>query len=196
MIKLIVLVGPPGSGKTTAGTRLAEELGWQFVDTDAVITEKCGTSIANLFATRGETYFRDLESETLALLLAEYGEDAKTGLVGLVIGTGGGLVVSKKNRKMLQPLPAVFYLTADLATLAERLSGDATRPLLQATADNNQRLPTGDEDASRRLKLESLLASRKEAYEEAKFKIDTSGRSIEEVVREILSLLQLSSRSR
>ena len=98
---------------------MAGKLGWQFVDTDAVITEKCGCSIAELFASEGEPFFRRLESETLRQLVGQWGAASEG---GIVIGTGGGIVVSEENRAILRSVDAVFYLTAAVEVLAERLS--------------------------------------------------------------------------
>ena len=193
---IVILIGPPGSGKSTTGRLLASQLGWQFIDTDAVIAEKCGCSIADLFQDQGEDFFRNLESETLRHLVDEYGSRAgQTGLAGqsgIVIGTGGGIVVREENRSLLQKIDSVCYLTADIEILAERLSGDATRPLLKTAAENSSGTDKEDELTKKRIKLKQLLDGRRAAYEEARFKIDTGSLSIESVVDEIRRLLNLS----
>jgi shikimate kinase len=186
---IVILVGPPGSGKTTTGQYLASHLGWQFVDTDALIAESCGCSIAELFEKRGEPYFRNLESETLRQLIDDRG--GSPGTAGIVIGTGGGIVVSEENRVLLQSVDSVCYLTADVDVLVDRLSGDATRPLLKTNGENSSTVEKEDEQMKKRVKLKNLLDSRRAAYEEARFKIDTGGLTIEGVASEILRLLNL-----
>jgi shikimate kinase len=187
---IVILVGPPGSGKTTTGQLLASHLGWQFVDTDAVIAEKCDCSIAELFENRGEPFFRNLESETLRDLVDNYGDGP--GERGIVIGTGGGIVVSEENRALLQSVNAVCYLTADLDILADRLSGDVSRPLLKTASENSSADKKDDDHNEKRIKLKNLLDSRRAAYEEARFRIDTGGLSIESVAAEIMRLLNLT----
>ena len=124
MDKLIVLIGPPGAGKTTCGQFLAATLGWAFVDTDAVIEAREGIPVSKLFAERGELAFRDLETETLQELLQKREH-------GLVIGTGGGIILREKNRKLLSQVQNLCYLQAQVSTLVERVAGDRSRPLLQ-----------------------------------------------------------------
>ncbi len=190
---IVILVGPPGSGKTTNGRLLAECLGWQFVDTDAVISENCGCSIAELFERQGEAHFRELETEILRGLLQEYAD--KNDENGIVIGTGGGIVVREENRALLQSIERVCYLTADINVLAGRLSGDASRPLLKTTVQASEKAVEEDADLQRRKKLRNLLDTRKSAYEESGLKIDTGGLTPEGVVQEILRLLSLSPRT-
>lgn len=116
----LVLVGMPGSGKSTIGRILAEQLGRDFVDADAWIAEKAGYSIPEIFATQGETGFRALETQ----VLAEIGM-----LSGKVIATGGGCVTQYENYPLLHQNGHIFWLKRDTSQLP--VEG---RPLSQAIA--------------------------------------------------------------
>ena len=100
----IILIGMPGSGKSTIGKALAEKLGRDFIDTDDVITEKHGI-ISDIFATKGEKYFRDIETEAVK-------ETAKKG--GIVIATGGGAILRKENVRALRQNGIIFFLNRPL----------------------------------------------------------------------------------
>ena len=100
----IVLIGMPGSGKSTIGKALAEKLGRDFIDTDDVITEKHGI-ISDIFATKGEKYFRDIETEAVK-------KTAKKG--GIVIATGGGAIMRKENVRALRQNGIIFFLNRPL----------------------------------------------------------------------------------
>ena len=115
----IVLIGMPGSGKTTVGTLLAEKLQKRFVDADAYLVEKSGRSIPEIFAADGEEGFRTLETE----VLAELGKQS-----GLIIATGGGCVTKERNYPLLHQNGTIFCLNRDL----EKLPTDG-RPLSQTT---------------------------------------------------------------
>ncbi|MCR4616351.1 MAG: AAA family ATPase [Clostridiales bacterium] len=111
----IVLVGMPGSGKTTVGKMLAKKMNRRFADMDAYIEEKCGMTIPDIFAKHGEDYFRDAESEAAAQLGKEH---------GLVIATGGGAVIREINKNSLRQNGKTVWLKRDI----ERLSMNG-RPL-------------------------------------------------------------------
>lgn len=116
----IVLIGMPGSGKSTVGKLLADRLGKTFVDADAYLAEAAGRSIPDIFAKDGETYFRTLESKTLS----ELGKRS-----GLVIATGGGCVTVSKNYPFLHQNGTIFLLTRQL----DQLPTDG-RPLSQTNS--------------------------------------------------------------
>ena len=126
----VVLVGPMGSGKSTLGRGLAAKLGLAFVDVDERIVATAGCDIPSLFASEGETGFRQRETQALAEAIA--GEVA-------VIATGGGAVLADANRNAMREAGKVVYLQVDAATQLARLTGDTGRPLL-ATAGRAQRL--------------------------------------------------------
>lgn len=114
----IILIGMPGSGKSTVGRLIAEKTGKKFVDADVLITEKAGCSIPEIFATQGETGFRALETQVLA-------EACKCS--GLVVATGGGCVTREENYPLLHQNGTIFCLKRDIASLPTD-----GRPLSQA----------------------------------------------------------------
>ena len=116
----IILVGMPGSGKSTVGRVVAERLGKTFIDADTQIAEKAGCTIPEIFANRGEAAFRAIETE----VLAEIGK-----LSGKVIATGGGCVTKSENFPLLHQNGRIFWLQRDVAALPTD-----GRPLSQATA--------------------------------------------------------------
>ena len=144
MHSIIYLIGYRGSGKTTVGRLLAARLGWDFVDADAMLEERTGKTIREIFATEGEIAFRTLESEIL-------GELAKRTRV--VIATGGGVVLREKNRELLKQSGFVAWLSADPATLWGRIQADST------TAARRPDLSTGG-----LAEVEQLLATRLPIY--------------------------------
>jgi shikimate kinase len=114
-----VLVGAPGSGKTTVGRALADRLGLGFADVDAVIVDRVGKPIAEIFADDGEDAFRRLEEQVTAELLDEPG----------VLALGGGAVLSAKTRSALRGR-RVVWLRVGLAAAVKRVGMDTARPLL------------------------------------------------------------------
>ncbi len=121
MIKNIVLIGFMGSGKSTVGKVLAEELGYNFVDTDDLVEASEGMGIPEMFKTIGEQGFR--ESETAALKEA-------MGLNKTIVSTGGGIVTIEGNRALLGK-GTVVYLEASPEQVYENVKDDTSRPLLQ-----------------------------------------------------------------
>ena len=165
MMKNIVLIGFMGSGKTTIGKALEKKTDMAFVDTDELIEAYEGCKISNIFADKGETYFRRLENETLKKLV--------TGTNFKIISTGGGIVINKANIPLLKQLGKVFYLRIKPKTVVERLEGDKTRPLL-----------IGEDKL---VKVEQLMTDRKELYEMAADKtVDVDCLSVNEIVSRIL----------
>ena len=116
----IVLTGLSGSGKTSVGKALSEKLGWSFIDTDLMIEAECGSSVDEIFARQGELFFRELETQVLEKLASEMAG----GATHRIISTGGGVVISPRNRQLLKSLGNVLFLTAPVQVLATRLSGD------------------------------------------------------------------------
>lgn len=108
-IENIVLIGMPGCGKTTLGSLLAEKLGKQFVDMDLEIEKSAGKSIPQIFSDRGETYFRDLETETARRLGKEKSQ---------VIATGGGVILRPENMKALSQNGRIVFIRRPLEELA------------------------------------------------------------------------------
>lgn len=121
----IVLVGMPGSGKTTVGKLLAEKLGIEFIDTDSLVVEKHG-NITDIFKTKGESGFRDIESEII--------KEIST-LQGKVIATGGGAVLRNENVNALKQNGKIYFLDRPL----ESLQGTPDRPLSQNSKELKKR---------------------------------------------------------
>lgn len=128
----VSLIGMPGGGKSTVGRQLAKRLGRLFVDSDAVIEQRLGESIRGFFEREGEAAFRQVEQEVLAELT---GAD----VAGLVLATGGGVVLREANRLCLRERSTVLYLRSSPDELFRRLRHDTQRPLLQV-ADPLDRL--------------------------------------------------------
>lgn len=121
----IVLIGFMGTGKSTVGERVAAGLGFRFADTDALIEQQAGMPIPKIFADRGESGFRALETAVLRQLMSEE---------HLVVSTGGGIVTVPENLPLLRRLGFVILLTASEDVIYARISANQNRPLLR-TAD-------------------------------------------------------------
>lgn len=126
----IFLVGMMGAGKTTLGRQLARHLKRDFFDLDHELEARCGVSVATIFDIEGEQGFRRRESMEL---------DICSRRPTIVLATGGGAILSEKNRNMLSQRGTVVYLRASASELYKRLERDKTRPLLQ-TANPQQRI--------------------------------------------------------
>ncbi|MEK3835284.1 MULTISPECIES: shikimate kinase [unclassified Paenibacillus] len=158
----IILVGMMATGKSTVGAILAEELDYELVDLDAVITGREGRGIADIFAEGGEQAFRSIESAVLQEMLQ--GERK-------VISTGGGAVLAPGNAEVMLEHGFVVALTASEDTIIERVSGDENRPLLAGNAANRVR---------------SIMEQRREAYRFAHCTVDTTELNVAEVSQYIL----------
>lgn len=155
-----------GAGKSSVARRLAEITGRRAEDTDAMVRrEQRGRPIADIFTREGEAFFRTREAAALASL--------RERPAGLVVATGGGIVLREENRRTLRDLGCVVYLFADEETLFARVSRNDRRPLLH-TADP-------------RATLSALLRAREGLYREcAHFTVETSARTHAEVAAEVL----------
>jgi len=123
MADRVVLVGMMGAGKTTVGQQLAARLGWRFLDSDAMVEAATGSTVAELFATRGEESFRAEESRVLAAAL--------TDAAPAVVSAAGGAVLDPANRRLLATAGTVVWLRAEPDTLAARVGDGAGRPLVR-----------------------------------------------------------------
>jgi shikimate kinase len=168
----ILLVGFMGTGKSVVGKRLAARLGRRFVDLDAEIAAAAGQSIPEIFAAEGEGGFRDRETAALRALA----EEATDQRAARVIATGGGVLGREENVALLRRLGTLVCLTARPAVILERTRPWRDRPLLAGAPDPAT-------------VVERLLAERAPRYALANHAIDTSDRSVEEVVEEICRAL-------
>ena len=163
----LILCGMMGSGKTTVGVKIAARTSLRWYDTDELIVDKYG-KISDIFEYYGEPHFRKLETEIVRELAQKD---------GLVISTGGGLVLKKENNELLQQNGKIVFLRATLETLAGRLKVDGTRPLLQTSAETI------------RGRLMRLLQERAPIYElVSDYTVDVDGKNPEEIAEEIIAL--------
>ena len=167
----IYLVGFMGTGKTALGKALARELKLRFVDLDDIIEEKEGLKIVDIFASKGEVYFRDLESKAL-------GEIAKAG--GCISACGGGIVLRDDNIKVMKDSGNIICLDASPEVIYERTKHRSHRPLL------NVKNP--------KAKIKELLDERVAFYDKIDHHIDTSDLSIDEAVKGVIKILERSKK--
>jgi shikimate kinase len=159
----LFLVGMMGAGKTTVGRLLARRLKLRFLDSDLEIERRCGVKVPTIFDIEGEAGFRGRESLTLAEL---------TALDGIVLATGGGVILAEENRRRLMARGTVVYLSARPEDLYERVRQDRNRPLL-ATPD-----PLG--------RLRELYAERDPLYRSiADLVVDSGRQSVQAVTRSL-----------
>jgi shikimate kinase len=150
----IVLIGAPGSGKSTVGVALAAHLQWPFVDTDSLIEMKESKKITDLFVDNGEEYFRKVEFETLEEVLQES---------SAVISLGGGAPISLPAQEALMSSQStIVFLDVSLATAAPRVGFNRDRPLLlgnpraQWQALSDQRRPIYEKLATQSIKVDDM----------------------------------------
>jgi shikimate kinase len=168
---LLVLVGPPASGKTTIGTAVAQAVGVAFRDTDRDVELETGTTVAEVFIDAGEPRFRELEERAVARALAEH-----DGVVAL----GGGAVTSAASRALLVDYGSrggvVVWLDVDLQSAAKRVGLSRDRPLLSVNP---------------RAMLRTMLEARGPLYAEvATHTVGTSAREPADVVAEVVGVLR------
>jgi len=153
-----------GSGKSSVGRILAPRLNCRLVDTDHLVVEKTGMQITEIFKNHGESWFRD--QETLAL-------ESLAGETGLVIATGGGIILRERNAALLRTLGLVVWLRASEEKIFNRVSRSTRRPLMQTE--------------NPRETIHTLLTQRTPLYEAAaQFIVDTCDKTHEQVAEAII----------
>lgn len=163
----IFLVGPMGAGKSTVGRQLAKSLNMEFVDCDREIEERTGVTIAIIFEVEGEEGFRKRERAMIEQL---------TERDGIVLATGGGVVLDEANRSRLRTRGFAIYLNAPIDLLVERTARDRQRPLLQIDDP--------------KAKLVDLVTEREPLYQQvADMVVKTDRRTARHVVKEIVRRL-------
>lgn len=166
-MKNIVLIGFMGSGKSTVGQALAKDLNLSFFDLDKEIIKREKRSVASIFKEEGEAAFRSLETDIVKDISAKR---------GVVIATGGGVILNGENIIRLKENGVLIYLKADLKILIDRATRSSDRPLLQGDNLSKQ--------------ARDLLTQREPMYEAAAdIVIDTSYLSLKEVVLKIKETL-------
>ena len=167
MAPVAVFVGAPGAGKTTIGSAVAELLGVPFADSDAIIEERAGKPIPEIFFDDGEDAFRALERSAIA--------DALSGFNG-ILALGGGAILNEATRALLAD-QTVVYLSVELSDAVKRVGLGAGRPLLAVNP---------------RATLKYLLDQRRPLYAEvATYTVATDGREPEEIAAEVAALLKV-----
>jgi shikimate kinase len=166
IVRNIVFIGFMGTGKTTIATRVANRLKMRYVSTDGMIEEREKRTINEIFTDSGEERFRDVESGVVKEL---------SGMEGLVIDTGGGVVLRDENIANLKSGGIVICLTADEAEVMERTKKYKHRPLLNV------------EDPKR--KIRELMAKRAPLYAKADHVIDTGKLTVNQAVEKVIEII-------
>ena len=163
----LILIGPPGCGKSTVGAALAQKLTIDFIDTDVAIESSYGHKISDIFVDKGEEFFRDLEFDTLGQSLM---------VQDCVLSLGGGAPIAQRAQNILKTAKApIFFLDVSLAVAAPRVGFNRDRPLLLGNP---------------RAQWQSLAETRRPIYESiASFVIKVDAMSVEEVVDAIVAKL-------
>jgi shikimate kinase len=162
----VALIGFMAVGKSAVGRNLAKKLRCRFVDLDRLIETTAGMKINEIFAQKGEAFFRQLEKRTLAEVLQKEQQ---------VIATGGGVIMDDDSLKLLRERALLIGLTASVDVLLSRAGNSAKRPLLN--------------DANRRERVAELLAQREGRYAQARMTIDTSALTVDQVVEKIMQFI-------
>jgi shikimate kinase len=170
--KNIALIGFMAVGKSAIGRTLARKLRRRFVDLDRVIERAEGSKVREIFEREGEAYFRQLEKQALATVLEANNQ---------VIATGGGVILDDQNIQILRDKAVLIGLSAEMDVLLARAGDGTKRPLLQGS--------------NRREKIEGLLRQRAARYAQAHVTIDTSNLTVDQVVKKIIGMLELSKKT-
>lgn len=166
----VFLIGFMGSGKSTIASYLAENFGMEIIDMDQLIVEREGMAIPDIFAQKGELYFRDVET---SLLIEIQGEQNK------VVSCGGGVVLREKNIQAMKKSGQVVLLNAKPETILERVKDDDNRPLLWG--NKNVQF------------IHDMMEKRQPKYEAAAdLVIHTDGKSADEICKEIISKVKIN----
>jgi len=163
----LILIGLPGSGKTTVGRLVAEKLQGGFVDVDSIINRKEGKPIAMIFAEKGEPVFREMERKEVEAALANQ---------PAVIAPGGGWAVQPGALEAAKPAAYIVYLKTRPETAASRAAPSGTRPMLMGEDPEAQ--------------MRTLLKERDPFYTRADAKVETDKKTPEQVAAEVIRLAQ------
>ncbi len=165
--KPLVLIGTGGAGKTTIGALLAEGLGYTYMDSDEVIIDREQCSISDIFAQKGEAYFRTLEKQAMqSLIISE---------TPYLIGTGGGAFMNEETRNLIKEKSLSLFIKADIDVLVKRVGDGTGRPLFDG------------KDV--RQVLEKLIEERYPIYEQADITVETFDEPLEETMARVTEAL-------
>lgn len=183
----IVLTGFMGTGKTTVGRALSKSTGLRFFDADELIENKAAMPVKDIFAGKGEPYFRRLEKEVI--------KEVTETMAGIIFSVGGGAVMDPENRERLKSFGTVICLFAEPAVIAKRVGEGDERPLLSVASSPRRgevrACPElvegvrGNSADKRTSKVAELLKQREDAYKDCHFMVDTTRKGVKEVVREV-----------
>lgn len=157
------LIGMMGSGKTSLGKSLANDIDCNFIDLDGEIEKTAGIKINNIFDKYGEKYFRKLEMETSRKVIKNSENN--------VIATGGGFPINENNFKWMENIGTIIWLKASAETIFKRIRSSKDRPLLTNPSIQS---------------IEGILSERMKYYQRAKYHIDTNGKSLNTAVNTLI----------
>ncbi len=160
----VIICGFMGTGKSVVGKAVSTVLGFDFVDTDSLVENRCGKTIAEIFRQDGEEYFRDLEKEILIHL-----PERKT-----VVAAGGGMIIDRENYRRLSGLGLMILLTASVDTICRRIGDGNSRPLLSGKNLNE--------------KVQELLSQRQSVYDMIGNKINTDRLNVSDVCDAVIKI--------
>ena len=169
MKKNLVLTGMMGVGKTTVGKRLAEKLGNRFIDIDKIIETKENKTITEIFANKGENYFRKIEKEITIDILNKK---------NVVIALGGGAFINPNIRKEIRNTSISVWLDLSLKALISRISNTKKRPLLK--------------EGNLKETVNRIYSERKKIYNQSNFKIKCDLLKVDQIVNKIIKLYENS----
>lgn len=166
-MKNIIITGFMGTGKTETGLKLSRKLNCPFVDIDLLVEEMEKRKIADIFAEKGEDYFRGLETAAIKKALQKNGQ---------VISTGGGALLKEENRTLFIEAGVLICLSASPEEIFRRIGSGEGRPLLEGKNPLN--------------KIRMILSERQNIYDQVPYNIITDGKTSDEVVEEIIKLVK------
>lgn len=167
-MKTIILTGMMGAGKSTIAKILAEKLNIKSIDIDSLIEQNEGEKISEIFSSKGEEYFREIEKETIENIFTSEVEN-------LVISLGGGAFENNETREILLKKANVIYLQTSPEIIFERIKSNTERPLLCGNMSIE--------------KISEILEKREKNYQTATYKITTDNKTPDQIAEEIIGVL-------
>ncbi|MDX2082862.1 MAG: shikimate kinase [Rickettsiales bacterium] len=172
MKKIITLIGLMGVGKTTLGAKLANALGYYFIDLDQEIEDRENKNINDIFSKNGEKYFREVEKNLIKEIILRD--------ENIVLSLGGGAYINDETRKILKEKSLVIWIDATIDNILHRIGNKNNRPLLNSSLNNS----------SKRKILEDLAKKRYPIYSQCDLKFSTSEETHETIINKISKYLK------